>query len=285
MKKQLPIGIFDSGLGGLTIHEQIRSLLPTENLIYVADNAHLPYGNKSESYVRSRSHAIAEFLGMQDVKAIVVACNTATSAAIDTIRQAVQIPVVGIEPAVKPAAQATRRGKVGVLATRGTLSSERFAELMKKFGSNAEVLIQPCEGWVEQIETGRVEGPEAETLVASYVIPLIRSGVDCLVLGCTHYPFFEKLIQRVAGDEVTIIDPSEAVVRQLARRLEESGLLNDSGTAGAEHFYSSGSAIDQIKIMSGLLGRTIAVQRLPNVFSTFSGAPGQSDEGSLAVGL
>lgn len=283
MAYSLPVGILDSGLGGLTVLQQVRRQLSGEDLIYVADSAHLPYGSKPDIYVRSRVLAIAEFLSMQEVKAIVVACNTATAAAIDTLRERLRIPVIGIEPAVKPAARATRNGKVGVLATQGTLRSERFAELMKKHGSNAEVLIRPCEGWVDLIEAGRLSGDDVEVLVSHYVTPLIARGVDCLVLGCTHYPFLKDVIQDIAGPEVEIIDPSEAVARQLITRLEEAGLPVMLEGAGDERYYSTGSAVDMMKVIPKLLGREVAVQRLPSVFSSSGSISGPDDE--IAVGL
>ena len=234
-----PIGIFDSGLGGLSVVEPIRRLLPDESLIYVADSAHCPYGNKPGDYLRRRARIIAEFLVDQGCKALVVACNTATAATVMMLRECHDLPVVGLEPAVKPAVGVTRKGVIGVLATSGTLQSEQFAALLRRHAASATVLAEACPGWVEAVERTQLQCPETEALVEQHVRPLLAKGADTLVLGCTHYPFLRPHIERIAGPEVTVIDTGEPVARQLQRRLNEQGLLAGPARPSLS-FYTSG---------------------------------------------
>lgn len=275
MSDNNPIAIFDSGLGGLSIYMPIRQALPDENLLYVADTAHLPYGNKPVDYVKARALAIGEFFTINDAKAIVVACNTATAAAIDKLRERFHVPVIGIEPAVKPASLATKSGVVGVLATEGTLKSGKFSELVSQFGQDTMVLVQPCEGWVECVERGDLDSEQAEALVRRHVEPLLARGADYLVLGCTHYPFLASLIRRVIGDDVELIDPGQAVVRQLLAKLDEYGLRTDVKQKGEDTFYSTGSALEAMKVTQHLLGRQVVIKRLPSVFSSGAGLFGR----------
>ncbi len=259
-----PIGVFDSGVGGLSVLREIRTELPNEALLYVADSAHIPYGDKSSAFIEERAIAISEFLIAQDAKAIVVACNTATSAAIAALRARYSIPIVGMEPAVKPAVNATRSGIVGVLATNGTLAGDKFAELAARFGASAEILIQPCPGLVEQIEAGELSSERSRSLVAEYVSPLVKRGADVIVLGCTHYPFLMPLIKEIAGDTVTIVDPSPAVARELRRRLENAGLLRSDAPHKKNLFWTSGSAEKNAPLISRLWGESVAVHMLPS---------------------
>jgi glutamate racemase len=236
------IGVFDSGVGGLSLLREIRRELPREDLIYVADSGHAPYGDKPVDVIRQRSVAIVDFLVAQGAKAVVVACNTATSVAVDVLRRTWTIPIVAIEPAVKPAAATTRSGIVGVLATSQTIASPRFARLTDAFAGGVDVIAQPCPGLVEQIEKGDLAGPVTRALVESYVRPLVERGADTLVLGCTHYPFVTDLIADVAGAHVTIVDPAAAVARELRRRLDERMLATAATAPGRLTVWSSGAA-------------------------------------------
>ncbi len=256
-----PIGVFDSGVGGLTVLRHIRAALPAEDLLYVADSAHAPYGVKSPQFIEARALAIAEFLVARDAKALVVACNTATAAAISRLRERFDLPVVGMEPAVKPAAEATRTGVIGVLATSGTLESGKFADLVGRFGSQARVIVQPCPGLVERIEAGDLTGPLTRRLLEGFVAPLLEAEADTLVLGCTHYPFLEPLLRELAGEQVAIIESGAAVARQLARRLAETDFLA-ARPAGSERFFSSGEPGLLEALLPRLWGSAAQVGRL-----------------------
>ena len=240
MDKHAAIGVFDSGLGGISVLHEIRALLPSESLIYIADSAHVPYGEKSPEFIVQRSIAITEFLLAQPVKAIVVACNTATAAAVTELRQRwPELLIVGMEPAVKPAVLASVSGKIGVLATTGTLRSARFAALLERFASDVEVITQPCPGLVELIEAGRLDSPETSALLNRYLEPLLQAGCDTLILGCTHYPLLKPLLQTLVPNGVQLIDTGKAVARRLQNELGKQGLLVE-GQAPVDRFYSSG---------------------------------------------
>jgi glutamate racemase len=254
-----PIGVFDSGVGGLSVLREIRRLLPAEHLIYVADSAHVPYGEKSREFVEQRAVAISEFLIAQGAKAIVVACNTATSAAIATLRARFPLPIVGVEPALKPATEVSRSGIIGVLATRATLHGEKLHQLQQRVAANVQVLAQACEGWVEQVEAGDLTGPEARALVERHVRPLIERGADTLVLGCTHHPFLAPLIREAAGPDVHVIDPAPAVSRELKRRLESANLLSAARESGREQFWTTGDPQRASRLITALWGRQCEV--------------------------
>lgn len=250
MGAQAPIGVFDSGLGGLSVLKHIRACLPHEDLLYFADSGFAPYGGRPESEIVVRTLAIAEFLLQHQAKALVVACNTATAAAIKALRARYPaLPVVGVEPGLKPAAALTRSGTVGVLATKFTLSSEKFNLLREQVSSasNVRFLPQPCVGLVDQVEKGELRSAETAMLVRRYVEPLLEQGADTLVLGCTHYPFvlplIEEVINRRATHPVTIVDTGEPVARQLLRLLNERALCrqNDGGESGSVTGFTSGS--------------------------------------------
>jgi glutamate racemase len=257
-----PIGVFDSGVGGLSVLQAIRRELPAEDLLYVADSGFAPYGDRDREFIEGRAVRIVEFLRRNHAKAIVVACNTATGVAVETLRARHTIPIVAIEPAVKPAAAQSRRGIVGVLATTRTLSSPKFLKLVDAHAGRAQVLVQPCPGLVEQVEEGRFEDEATRALVQQYVGPLVAKGADTLVLGCTHYPFLRPLIQDAAGAGVTIIDPALAVARELRRRLDAGGLLADGAREGSARFWTSGDLATAKRVLTHLWGGEADVQAL-----------------------
>lgn len=257
-----PIGIFDSGVGGLSVLRHIRAELPHEALLYVADSAHAPYGGKTPQLIQARSLALAEFLLEQGAKALVVACNTATAAAIGMLRERFDLPVIGMEPAVKPAVAATRSGVVGVLATTGTLKSAQFAALLENYGRNVRVVTQGCPGLVECVERGELEAPRTRALLAGYIQPLLDAGADTLVLGCTHYPFLRPLIEELTEGGVALIDTGAAVARQVRRRVEEAALATSSGSPGNVFFWTSGDLVQSREVIGALWG-TATVALLP----------------------
>ncbi len=219
-----PIGVFDSGIGGLSVLKEIHQLLPHENLVYVGDSAHAPYGDRSAKYVRERSQAIADFLLDQGVKAIVVACNTATAEAATQLRETMDVPVIGLEPAVKPAAQLSKSGIIGVLATQRTIDSERLLGLTERYAKDKKVLAQACPGLVEQVEACKLNHPETEKLLKKYIEPLLKQGADALILGCTHYPFLLPAIRKITGIEIKILETGKPVAEQLKRILIKNDL-------------------------------------------------------------
>lgn len=236
-----PIGVFDSGIGGLSVLHEISQLLPNESLLYVADCGHIPYGEKSPEFIRQRCAVIADFFQRQGAKALVLACNTATVAGVADLRQRYpDWPMVGMEPAVKPAAAATRSGVVGVLATTGTLQSAKFAALLDRFASTVNVITQPCPGLVELIETGDLHSEDLRTLLRGYVEPLLAAGCDTIILGCTHYPFLKPLLSQMLPPSIILIDTGAAVARQLQRLLDERGLLA-TGPARETQLWTSAS--------------------------------------------
>ena len=254
-----PIGIFDSGVGGLSVLRALRQQLPHENLLYVADQAHVPYGHRPLAEVRQFSEAISRFLLDQQAKLIVVACNTASAAALTELRQTFPaISFVGMEPAVKPAAQQTQTGRVGVLATATTFSSERYADLMARFAANVVVREDPCRGLVDLIESGEINSPMTKQLLEGIVGPMLSSGVDTLVLGCTHYPFVIPLLQQISGPDVSIIDPAPAIARQTERLLRQQNRLSMAPHAGRLRLLTTGSAAVFTRQVAHLLGLELA---------------------------
>ncbi len=259
-----PIGVFDSGVGGLTILRALREALPEEHLVYVADSAHMPYGQKAAKLIRARAVAITSFLAERRAKAVVVACNTATAAAIDFLRAKFRLPFVGVEPAVKPASAATCSGVVGVLATPGTLDSERFGGLVERFADGVRVLVQPCDGLAERIERGAIDDAETQSQLRRFVGPLLAAGADVIALGCTHYPLIAPQLRRIVGPEVAIIETGPAVARQLGRLLEEHGLRNREGRGG-ETFWVSGSLTAFERTLARIWAKDARARRLPAV--------------------
>ncbi len=239
---EAPVGVFDSGVGGLSVLGEIERLLPCESLLYVADTGHIPYGEKSSEFIRERCATVARFFHGQGAKALVLACNTATVAAVADLRQRYpDWPIVGMEPAVKPAAAATRSGVVGVLATTGTLRSAKFVALLDRFANEVQVITQPCPGLVELIETGDLDSPALRLLLQGYVQPLLDAGCDTLILGCTHYPFLKPLLATMVPANVALVDTGAAVARQLQRLLSAGNQLAE-GPARPAQFWTSGSA-------------------------------------------
>lgn len=234
-----PVGVFDSGVGGLSVLGEIGRLLPAESLLYVADSGFVPYGEQPPELIVERSRLIAGFLLEQGAKALVVACNTATAAAIADLRSRYSVPIIGMEPAVKPATGATRSGVVGVLATTGTLRSARFAALLDRFAGSVDVITQPCPGLVECVERGDLDSAELTALLRDYTQPLLAAGCDTLILGCTHYPFLRSTLARLLPADVRLVDTGAAVARQVQKRLLELGLLAE-GPARPARFWSSG---------------------------------------------
>ncbi|MCG8402348.1 MAG: glutamate racemase [Firmicutes bacterium] len=246
-----PIGVFDSGVGGISAMKEIRRLLPAEDIIYYADSAHCPYGTKNPAFIRRRIKKVAGFLTGLKVKIIVAACNTASIAGIDFLRQTYPQPIVGMEPAVKPAAALTKNGKVGVMATGVTLTGERFHSLIRRFAGDTEVITVPCPGLVERVELGLLDDPETERLVQRFLDPLVSSGVDTVVLGCPHYPFRLPLVKSVMGPSVPVPDPGNPVARRVAQVLEENDLQKKTKENGREFFFTSGNL--------ATVGRTISI--------------------------
>lgn len=212
------IGIFDSGIGGLSVLQEIHKLCPTESTLYFADQNHIPYGLKSEEEIQRFSDQICRYLISRGASAIVVACNTATAAAINWLRQRYpQVPFVGMEPAIKPAAEQTKSGKIGVLATAGTFKSQRYAQLMSRYAQEVQLYENSCIGLVEQIESGDLEGSKINSLLRIFIEPMLIQGIDTLILGCTHYPFALSAIKNIVGEGVNIINPALAVAEQTQR--------------------------------------------------------------------
>jgi len=258
-----PIGVFDSGVGGLSVLRHIRALLPHEDLHYVADSGNAPYGDKPPDWIRGRSIELAGWLADRGAKAIVIACNTATAAAAGALRERLAVPVIGMEPAVKPAAAATKTGVVGVLATVGTLKSAQFAALLDRFANGIEVVTQPCPGLVECVERGELDAPATQELVSRYVAPLIARGADTIVLGCTHYPFLRPLIAEAAGPQVALIETGGAVARQLERRLHETAIARHDELRGRDTFHASGDARLAAWVMRLLWANDTPIESLP----------------------
>lgn len=228
------IGIFDSGTGGLSVFKEIRKLLPEERYIYFSDNAHCPYGEKSREYIIERSREITRFLLDKGCDIIVVACNTATAAAITVLREEFPVRFIGMEPAVKPAVKSTRTGVVGVLATAGTLKADKYLNTREKFSEGVKITEHVGQGFVELVEKGCLTGREAEDVVRASLKPLLDEGADRIVLGCTHYPFLWDTIAKIASElyperEIEIIDPAPAVARHLLETMKTEGLIRKDG--------------------------------------------------------
>jgi len=257
-----PIGVFDSGVGGLSVLRAMRELMPTENEVFFGDQAHVPYGPRPMNQVRAFSEGITHFLLNERVKLIVVACNTASAAGLPHLRQTFpNVKFVGMEPAVKPAAETTRSGVVGVLATPATFQSALYASVVERFANGVELLQSTCPGLVQEIEKGNLEGNETREILESALRPMLEKKIDTVVLGCTHYPFVIPLIQQIVGESVRVIDPAPAVARQAERLMEAAGMRNPSGD-GSIQFHTSGDAATFESLLPKLLGESGKVERL-----------------------
>jgi glutamate racemase len=258
-----PIGIFDSGVGGLSVLRAIRGSLPGEKVIYAADQAHVPYGPRTLDEVRAFSAEITRFLLARGAKLIVVACNTASAAALHYLRgEFPEVPFVGMEPAVKPAAETTRSGVVGVIATPATFQGELYASVVERFAQGVVLLQDTCPGLVAQIEAGAVDVPETRRILERALQPMLARGADTLVMGCTHYPFVIPLIQSIAGPAVRVIDPAPAIARQVERVLAARDLLNPALSPSPIEFYTSGDPASLQSLLPRLLGETGQVKAL-----------------------
>lgn len=258
MIREQPVGIFDSGLGGLSVAREVRLRLPREELLYIADSAYCPYGGRSLEEIRTRSLAVTQALIDRGAKLIVAACNTASGAAIEILRDTFEVPIVGLEPAVKPAALSTQSGRIAVLATPATLKTDRFNRLVDNHGSGVEVIKIPCPGFVELVEAGEISGDKAVASIRE-VIEHSIGGVDRVVLGCTHYPFLRDAVAEVVGEGVEILDSGEAVARQVQRVLQERSLLREDGS-GSFTFYTTGDPETVGPIVSRLWMEEVQVE-------------------------
>ena len=239
------IGIFDSGVGGLSVFREIRKVLPEQSYIYYSDNAHCPYGEKSREYIIDRARAITRIMLGKGCEIIVVACNTATAAAISTLRAEFPVKFIGMEPAIKPAAQSTRTGVVGVLATAGTLKASKYLDTREKWAQNVKIAEHIGQGFVELVETGNISGPSAEATVRASLLPLLEAGADTIVLGCTHYPFLIGTIEKIAHEafpqrNINVIDPAPAVARHLLEVMAEEDICEKSASGYSIELYASG---------------------------------------------
>jgi len=249
-----PIGVFDSGVGGLSVLRSIREQMPEEDVIYFGDQGHVPYGPRSMEQIQNFSEGITKFLLKHDSKIIVVACNTASAAALTYLRK--QFPVVsfvGMEPAVKPAAEKTRTGMVGVLATPATFQGALYASVVERFGADVELFQHTCPGLVSQIEAGELDSPKTRAILEEALLPMLGKNIDTVVLGCTHYPFVIPLIQEIVGEKVRVIDPAPAVSRQVRRLLEADGMKNQSGKDGRVRYITSGDGASMKSMLTLLL--------------------------------
>ncbi|MEG6511092.1 glutamate racemase [Desulforamulus ruminis] len=264
MSQRAPIGVFDSGVGGLSVTREIRRLLPGEDILYYADSAYCPYGDKDPALIRRRERTILDFLLSLGAKLIVVACNTASSTGLEELRQISPVPVVGMEPAVKPAVNATRNGKIGVLATGVTIAGDRFASLVNRYAENTCVITQPCPGLVERVEEGKINDLETRNFLMGFLQPILDQGADTIVLGCTHYPFLRPLIEELAGPEIAVIDTGLAVARQVSRVLTENNLASQENRPGKEQFYTSGDQTRVSHVIRSLwLTDNVSVEKIP----------------------
>ena len=259
-----PIGLFDSGVGGLSIWRQVVHALPSESLLYVADQANVPYGNRSADEIQANSLGIADHLVAQGCKAIVVACNTASAVALEPLRQRFpQLPILGLEPAVKPAVQLTRSGVVGVMATPATFQGQLYRATVGRYATAVQVVEQVCVGLAELVEQGDLEGPDCDARLMGYLQPMLDAGADTIVLGCTHYPFVIESIRRLVGPAMAVLDPAPAVARHLADVLGQAGLLaTDPAGALAPRFATTADPLAFNRALSRLVGVSSSSQAL-----------------------
>ncbi|MBN1977449.1 MAG: glutamate racemase [Anaerolineae bacterium] len=252
------IGVFDSGVGGVSVWREIARQLPHEDVVYLGDQAHVPYGLRSLDEVRSFSEGVVRFLLDHGAKVIVIACNAASAASLYYLRNLFpEVPFVGMEPAVKPAAERTRTGVVGVIATRTTFQGKLFASLLQRYARDVRVVTEVGSGLVEAVEAGALDTPETEELLRKHLAPLVEAGADQLVLGCTHYPFLRSMIERIVGDCMAVIDPAPAVARQTACVLAREGLEAGYPRAGDHVFCTTGDVADFAAMLERLLPQPV----------------------------
>src|SRR6266498_5237129 len=255
LNSKSPIGIFDSGVGGISVLRAIREQMPEESVIYFGDQGHIPYGPRRMEQIRDFSEAITKFLLEKNAKIIVVACNTASAAALKHLREKFpDVQFVGMEPAVKPAAEHTQTGKVGVLATPATFQGALYTSVVERFANGVELFQNTCPGLVGQIEKGDLDSLATRSILEDALHPMLEKNIDTVVLGCTHYPFVIPLIQEIVGEKVRVIDPAPAVARQVSRVLEAKRLLNDTSKMGRVEFYTSGDTTEMQSLLPKLLG-------------------------------
>jgi glutamate racemase len=253
-----PIGIFDSGIGGLSVFKEIRAQMPEEAVIYLGDQAHVPYGPRSLEEVRAFSEEVTRFLLARGAKIIVVACNAASAAALHTLRENFSdVPFVGMEPAVKPAVEQTKTGVVGVLATPATFQGSLYASVVERFATGVTVLQHVCPGLVKQIEAGELDAPETRAILEDALLPMLAQGIDTVVMGCTHYPFVIPQIRAICGPNVRVIDPAPAVARQVHRVLESNGTKARAGDEAGVQFFTTGNLLNFQSTAKTLLGVNI----------------------------
>lgn len=257
------IGVFDSGVGGLSVLREIRKRLPHEHLIYVADSKYAPYGDNSVEYVQYRSQQIARFLLKKRIKVLVVACNTATAAAVDQLRAQLNIPIIGLEPAIKPAVKMSKTGVIGVLATQRTINSERLYALAIRYAPQTKVIAQACSGLVEKVEANHLDRYETRRLIKKYTDPLLQQNADTIILGCTHYPFLHNTIRLVIGRDIHLIETGIPVARHLECVLQQYGLLNIINNTGQIDFYNSSRLKRHKKAMQQLWDEQINILAFP----------------------
>jgi glutamate racemase len=255
------VGIFDSGVGGLSVAREIRRALPAEDLVYVADTAYCPYGDRAVEEVRERALAVGRHLQAAGAKVVIVACNTATGAALEALRAALDVPVIGLEPAVKTGVVRTRNKRVAVMATVGTLRSERYARLVREHGDGAQVLAQPCPGLADLIEQGHLDDDVLAARVAELTRPIREAGADTVVLGCTHYLFVERAVRHALGPGVEIVDSGPAIARRLAQVLREGGLLAAPGP-GSLRMWTTGEPSAVQPVVDRLWGEAVDLDRV-----------------------
>ncbi|MEO0468851.1 MAG: glutamate racemase [Bacteroidota bacterium] len=249
-----PIGLLDSGLGGLSVWRELIKQMPNESTLYIADQINCPYGPRPEAEIRELTGKMIRHLEESDCKMIVIACNTATAASIRWAREYFTVPFVGIEPAIKPAVSQTRSGVVGILATEGTFVGRHFQDAVEKYAGESKLIMRVGEGLVELVESGKLSGPEVKELLNTYLEPMLRADADQIVLGCTHYPFLQTEMEEIVGDRATIIDPSPAVVRHIYRRLSKMDALAPSDQFASHQFFTSGQP-ESMDPMLDYLGR------------------------------
>jgi glutamate racemase len=256
--KTKPIGIFDSGVGGLTVVKSLLARLPGESFVYYGDTAHVPYGTKSREELFKYTRDIISFLLSREVKTIVVACNTSSSITLPEIEKTCPVPILGVvKPGARIAARVTRNGKIGMIATQGTVNSGSYSANIKAIDANHEIFSGACPRLVPMVEAGILDGPETRQAVKEYITPILQQGIDTLVMGCTHYPFLASIISDIAGEGVTLVDPAAETIVELIRILEENNLLNDLKTSGNREFYVSGDEKSFYQVGRLLLGDLI----------------------------